>query len=65
MKNTDSILISQYQNGDEQALALLIEKHQKDLFSFIYYKVMDEELANDFFQDTFIKIITKEILRRK
>lgn len=33
MKNTDSILISQYQNGDEQALALLIEKHQKDLFS--------------------------------
>lgn len=59
MKNTDSILISQYQNGDEQALALLIEKHQKDLFSFIYYKVMDEELANDFFQDTFIKIITK------
>ena len=59
MKISDSLLISQYINGNEQALAKLIEKHQKELFTFIFYKVMDEELANDFFQDTFIKIITK------
>lgn len=59
MKTPDSLLISRYVNGDEQALAELIEKHQKELFTFIFYKVMDEELANDFFQDTFIKIITK------
>ena len=56
---SDSTLISQYQNGDEKALSRLIEKHQKDLFSFIYYKVMDYDLANDFFQDTFMKIIVK------
>lgn len=55
----DSILISQYQNGDENALSILIEKHQKELFSFIFYKVIDEDLANDLFQDTFIKIIIK------
>ena len=54
---TDSQLIFQYQNGDETSLSILIKRHKKDLFSFIYYKLMDEDLANDIFQDTFIKII--------
>jgi len=54
---TDSQLILQYQNGEEKSLSLLINRHKKDLFSFIYYKLMDEDLANDIFQDTFIKII--------
>mgnify|MGYP000196227051 FL=1 len=53
----DSLLISKYQKGDENALSFLIKRHQKDLFSFIFYKIMDEELANDIFQDTFMKII--------
>lgn len=53
----DSILISNYQKGDETALAELIRRNQKDLYSFIFYKLMDEELANDIFQDTFMKII--------
>lgn len=55
----DSTLISRYVSGEEIALEILIKKHQKDLFTFIYYKVFDEDLANDIFQDTFIKIITK------
>ena len=38
MKISDSCLISQYQKGDEQALEKLIQKHQQDLFSFIFYK---------------------------
>lgn len=54
---TDSTLILQYQNGDEKALSILINRHKKDLFTFIFYKLMDEDLANDIFQDTFIKII--------
>lgn len=54
---TDSNLILNYQNGDENSLSILITRHKKDLFSFIYYKLMDEDLANDIFQDTFIKII--------
>lgn len=58
MKNkSDSSLISQYQSGDEKALAILIERYQKELYSFIFYKVMDEDLANDIFQDAFMKII--------
>ncbi|WP_027375996.1 RNA polymerase sigma factor [Kaistella palustris] len=54
---TDSWLISEYRNGNERTLPVLIERHQKDLFSFIFYKLMDEDLANDIFQDTFMKII--------
>ena len=55
--NTDSWLIEQYKSGNENALAILIERYQKDLFSFIFYKLMDDDLANDIFQDTFVKII--------
>ncbi|MGX9986346.1 RNA polymerase sigma factor [Soonwooa purpurea] len=54
---TDSQLISYYQNGCEASLSRLIQRHQKELFSFIFYKVLDEELANDLFQETFMKII--------
>lgn len=57
MKSTDSQLISLYQAGNEDALSTLIHRHQKDLFTFILYKINDEDLANDVFQDTFIKII--------
>ena len=55
--HTDSWLISEYRNGNEKTLSILIERHQKDLFSFIFFKLMDEHLANDIFQDTFMKII--------
>ncbi|AQY22092.1 RNA polymerase sigma factor [Riemerella anatipestifer] len=56
---TDSLLIQEYQNGNELALERLIERNQSDLFNFIFYKVLDENLANDIFQDTFMKIIIK------
>jgi RNA polymerase, sigma subunit, ECF family len=58
-ESTDSLLISHYQQGDEKALGILIKRHQKDLFTFIFYKIMEEDLANDIFQDTFMKIIVK------
>ncbi|GGP04078.1 RNA polymerase subunit sigma-24 [Cloacibacterium rupense] len=54
---TDSLLIAKYQQGDESALSELIRRNKKELYSFIFYKIMDEELANDLFQDTFVKII--------
>ncbi len=58
MKNyTDSELILHYKNGKESALSQLIERHQQNLYSFIFYKIMDEDLANDIFQETFVKII--------
>ncbi len=54
---TDSWLIKQYTAGNEQALGTLIDRHQKEIFSYIFYKLMDDSLANDVFQDTFMKII--------
>lgn len=56
---TDTELISLYNNGDENALATLIDKHQSKIFSFIYSKTSDRELSNDIFQDTFLKVIHK------
>lgn len=54
---SDSVLISKYQKGDESALSILIDRHQKELYTFIFYKLLDEDLANDIFQDVFMKII--------
>jgi RNA polymerase sigma-70 factor (ECF subfamily) len=58
-KNTisDSILVRDYINGKEASLAILINRHQQRLFSFIYSKIQDKDLTEDIFQDTFIKVI--------
>ena len=54
---TDSTLVSEYIEGKEASLALLIKRHQQRLMSFIYSKVKDRDTAEDVFQDTFIKVI--------
>ena len=53
----DSTLVSNYIQGDENALSILIKKHQQRLYSFIYSKIQDRDLTEDIFQDTFIKVI--------
>ena len=53
----DSTLVSNYIQGDENALSILIKKHQQRLYSFIYSKIQDRDIAEDIFQDTFIKVI--------
>jgi len=53
----DSLLVREYKNGNEYCLELLIKRHQQRLFSFIYNKVQDKVIAEDIFQDTFIKVI--------
>lgn len=59
MGMSDEELAVRYMNGDDKAFDLLLQHNKNKLFSYIYYVVRDEEKANDFFQDTFIKIITK------
>ncbi|UAM99405.1 sigma-70 family RNA polymerase sigma factor [Polaribacter litorisediminis] len=54
---TDSTLVSDYIQGNEAALGILIKRHQQKLFSFIYSKVQDSDVTEDVFQDTFIKVI--------
>ena len=54
---SDSCLIESYIQGDENALEFLIRKHQKRIYNFIYSKVRNKDVANDLFQDVFIKVI--------
>lgn len=53
----DSILVRNYIDGDEKALEVLINRHNQRIISFIYSKVLDRDVAEDIFQDTFIKVI--------
>ncbi|WP_298789451.1 sigma-70 family RNA polymerase sigma factor [uncultured Allomuricauda sp.] len=53
----DSILVKNYIAGDEKALESLINRHNQRISSFIYSKVLDRDVAEDIFQDTFIKVI--------
>ena len=57
MKLSDNDLIARYQKGDESALKALIIRYEKRLFSYILMSVKNKELAEDIFQDTFIKVI--------
>lgn len=53
----DAVLVKSYIDGDENALSVLISRHQSKIYGFIYSKVTDRDIADDIFQDTFIKVI--------
>ena len=54
---TDRQLIDLYLSGDERAFESLLNRHQQQIYSKIYFIVRDADLANDLFQDTFIKVV--------
>ena len=54
---SDQTLITRYLNGQECAFEALLERHKSKIFSHVYLMVRDRDLAEDIFQDTFIKII--------
>lgn len=54
---SDNELIARYISGDERSLELLVTRHKNRIFTSIFLLVRDKELANDLFQDTFIRII--------
>jgi len=53
----DAALVRDYIDGDENALSILIKRHQSKIYGFIYSKVTDRDISDDIFQDTFIKVI--------
>jgi RNA polymerase sigma-70 factor (ECF subfamily) len=53
----DALLVKKYIDGDENALTVLINRHQSKIFGFIYSKIADRDISDDIFQDTFIKVI--------
>ena len=54
---SDKELIERYQNGDVHSFELLIGRYQKQVYSYILTLVKDKQLADDVFQDTFVKVI--------
>ncbi len=53
----DALLVKNYIAGDENSLSILINRHQSKIYGFIYSKLSDRDIADDIFQDTFIKVI--------
>jgi RNA polymerase sigma-70 factor (ECF subfamily) len=54
---SDKVLIRQYLQGDERSLERLINRHKDKIFSTIMMYVKDKYIAEDIFQETFIKVI--------
>lgn len=55
---TDEQLVVSYSEGNNQAFDILLSRYENRLFSYIYFIVRNNELAEDIFQDTFVKAIT-------
>lgn len=58
-KMTDEELAMEYVNGNNRAFDELLNRTQTGIFSYIIFIVHNEEIANDLFQETFLKAITK------
>ncbi len=56
---TDEELAMAYVDGCNHAFDLLLSRNQQKLFSYILFVVRDRDVANDIFQDTFVKVIIK------
>jgi RNA polymerase sigma factor (sigma-70 family) len=56
---TDEELAYMYINGSNKAFDVLLKRNQSKLFNYILFVVRDKEIADDLFQDTFVKIIVK------
>ncbi len=55
--NSDQDLVKLYLNGDESVLEELLRRHKSKIYTSIYLLVKDQYLAEDIFQDAFIKVI--------
>jgi RNA polymerase sigma-70 factor (ECF subfamily) len=54
---SDQELIGKYLSGNEKSLEKLIYRHKRKVYAYILMVVKDDQLADDIFQDTFIKVI--------
>lgn len=57
-KLTDDMLVAAYAEGDNKAFDILLMRHQSRVFSYICTIVKNRDIADDIFQETFIKAIT-------
>lgn len=54
---SDNELVKLYMNGNEESLAVLVKRHKRRIYSYIYLIVRNKTLAEDIFQETFFKVI--------
>ena len=56
---TDDELVNEYYHGGNNvAFDILLQRHQQNVYNYIFFKVRNEHLTEDIFQETFIKAIT-------
>jgi len=58
LQKTDEELVHLYAEGNHDAFAVLMSRHQDKVYTYIYLLVRNRQLAEDIFQDTFIKVVT-------
>ena len=58
-ERTDEQLALSYIDGNNRAFDLLLSRTQSKLFTYIMFVVRDQDVANDIFQETFVKVIVK------
>ena len=56
---TDEELALLYVEGNNRAFDLLLSRNEVKLFTYIMFFVRDQEVANDIFQETFLKVVSK------
>lgn len=54
---SDQELLTSYLAGNKEAISCLIERHSSRVYDYIRMMVKDRELADDIFQETFIKVV--------
>jgi len=55
---TDEMLVSLYINGNDEAFDILLNRYQSKIYQYILLSTKNQDLAEDLFQDVFIKVIT-------
>ena len=62
---SDETLVSLFAKGENSAFDELLQRHQNRIFSYILNIVKDKELADDLFQETFVKAIVEIVAHLK
>lgn len=54
---SDNELVKLYMSGNEESLSILVTRHKRRIYSYVYLIIKDKELTEDIFQETFFKVI--------
>ena len=58
---TDEMLVKLYAGGNNSAFDILLERYEEKIFSYIFFIVHNQDVADDIFQETFMKAVVNSI----